>query len=69
MVLYAFFTPHAYLFSQFLRAVLQTLSIAFRGWRFKMDIVFLGAVALLWGLMVLLVWGFRKLERPQGARP
>ena len=34
-----------------------------------MDIVFLAAVAVLWGVMVLLVWGFRKLERPQGGRP
>lgn len=34
-----------------------------------MDIVFLAAGALLWLLMVLLVWGFRKLERPQGGRP
>ena len=34
-----------------------------------MDIVFLLAAAGLWGLMVLLVWGFRKLERPQGSRP
>ena len=69
MVLYAFFTRPADLCSLFLRAVFQTPSIAFRRWRSEMDIVFLGAVALLWGLMVLLVWGFRKLERPQGARP
>ncbi len=34
-----------------------------------MDILFFGAIAALWGLMVLLVLGFRKLERPQGARP
>ena len=33
-----------------------------------MDIVFLGGIALFWALMVLLVWGFRKLERPQGGR-
>jgi hypothetical protein len=33
-----------------------------------MDIVFVGAGALLWLLMVLLVWGLRKLERPQGGR-
>ena len=34
-----------------------------------MDIVFLALAGLLWGLMVLMVWGFRKLERPQGGRP
>ena len=34
-----------------------------------MDIIFLGLAAGLWGAMVLLVWGFRKLERPQGGRP
>jgi len=34
-----------------------------------MDMVFLGGIALLWGVMVLLVWGFEKLERPQGGRP
>jgi len=33
-----------------------------------MDIVFLGLAVLLWALMALLVWGFRKLERPQGGR-
>jgi hypothetical protein len=33
-----------------------------------MDIVFISVAAGLWGLMVLLVWGFRKLEKPQGAR-
>ncbi len=34
-----------------------------------MDFVFVAAVAGLWGLMVLLVRGFRKLEKPQGGRP
>ena len=34
-----------------------------------MDLVFLGGAALLWGVMVLMVWGLRKLERPQGGRP
>ena len=34
-----------------------------------MDIVFLAGIALFWGVMVLLVWGFLKLERPQGGRP
>jgi len=34
-----------------------------------MDIVFIAACAALWGAMVLLVWGLRKLEKPQGGRP
>jgi hypothetical protein len=34
-----------------------------------MDIVFIAATAALWGVLVLLVRGFRKLERPQGSRP
>jgi hypothetical protein len=34
-----------------------------------MDIVFIAAAAGLWGLMVLLVLGFKKLEKPQGGRP
>lgn len=33
-----------------------------------MDFVFLAGVAALWALMALMVWGFRKLERPQGGR-
>lgn len=33
-----------------------------------MDIIFLLGGALLWGVMALLVLGFRKLEKPQGGR-
>lgn len=33
-----------------------------------MDMVFIGGIALLWGVMVLLVRGFEKLEHPQGGR-
>lgn len=33
-----------------------------------MDIPFVLGGALLWGLMALLVWGFKKLEKPQGGR-
>lgn len=33
-----------------------------------MDIVFIVGAAALWGVMVLLVWGFQKLERPRGGR-
>ena len=34
-----------------------------------MDLVFIAIAAFLWLLMVLLAWGLRKLERPQGGRP
>ena len=34
-----------------------------------MDLVFIAAGAALWALMVLGVWGLRRLERPQGGRP
>jgi hypothetical protein len=34
-----------------------------------MDVVFLGGAALLWGAMVLLVWGFQSLEETEGGRP
>jgi hypothetical protein len=34
-----------------------------------MDMVFIAAAAGLWSVMVLLVWGFKKLEKPQGGRP
>ena len=34
-----------------------------------MDMVFIGGIVLLWGVMVLLVRGFEKLESPKGGRP
>jgi hypothetical protein len=33
-----------------------------------MDLVFVAAVALLWGVMALLVWGLQKLEQPKAGR-
>lgn len=33
-----------------------------------MDIAFIPGIAALWGVMVLLVAGFKKLEKPAGAR-
>ena len=30
--------------------------------------VYVAGLALLWGLMVLLVLGFKKLDKPQGGR-
>lgn len=34
-----------------------------------MDIVFIALASGLWGLMVLLVRGFKKLEKPARGRP
>ena len=34
-----------------------------------MDVIYLACAAALWGGMALLIWGLRKLERPQGGRP
>lgn len=33
-----------------------------------MDIAYVAGLALLWGLMALLVQGFKKLDKPQGGR-
>jgi hypothetical protein len=33
-----------------------------------MDLAFVLGAAALWGVMVLLVWGFKKLEKPEGGR-
>ena len=33
-----------------------------------MDLVYVAGLVLLWGLMALLVRGFRKLDPPQGGR-
>jgi len=33
-----------------------------------MDLVFAAIGLALWGLMVLTVWGLKKLEKPQGGR-
>lgn len=35
----------------------------------QMDLAFLALAVALWGVMVLLVAAFRRLERPQGGRP
>jgi hypothetical protein len=34
-----------------------------------MDTVYLAGFALLWGLTALLVFGLKKLDRPDGGRP
>jgi hypothetical protein len=34
-----------------------------------MDIVFVVAIAVFWGALAGLVWGFRKLEPAAGGRP
>ena len=33
-----------------------------------MDIPFVSGVVVLWALMALMVWGFKKLEKPEGGR-
>ena len=33
-----------------------------------MDLAFMVGAAALWGVTVLLVWGFGKLEKPEGGR-
>jgi len=33
-----------------------------------MDVMYIGLAAALWGVLVLLVMGFEKLEKPQGGR-
>ncbi len=33
-----------------------------------MDIPFVFGIAGLWAVMVLMVWGFKKLEKPEGGR-
>jgi len=50
-------------------APVSTLRVIHLTQELLMDIVFIAAAAGLWGLMVLLVWGFKKLEKPVGGRP
>ena len=50
-------------------APLATIRVIHLTQELLMDIVFIAAAAALWGLMVLLVWGFKKLEKPAGGRP
>ncbi|SFU78785.1 hypothetical protein SAMN05216350_105114 [Polaromonas sp. YR568] len=64
---YTFFIPATPLSSPFLHAESDTFSIVIR-WRKIMDLAFILGAASLWGVMVLLVWGFQKLEKPEGGR-
>ena len=34
-----------------------------------MDITFVIGIAALWAVMALMIWGFKKLDKPQGGRP
>jgi hypothetical protein len=52
---------------QFICKSLQLRHYLFGG--VAMDFVYAGACVALWGAMVLMVWGFKKLEKPQGGRP
>jgi hypothetical protein len=51
----------------FLRTGVQT-SVVHLNQELLMDVVIVVVAAGLWGLMVLLVWGFKKLEQPEGGR-
>jgi len=66
--LYVFFTATRQISSPFLRTGSQT-SVVHLIQELLMDIVFIAASAPRWGLMILLVWGFKKLEKPAGGRP
>ena len=33
-----------------------------------MDIPFVSGITALWAVMALMVWGFKKLEKPEGGR-
>jgi hypothetical protein len=66
--LYGFFIPVPDLSSLSLHPNKYASLIIFDRRR-SMDIVFIAAAAGLWGVMVLMVWGFRKLEKPAGGRP
>ena len=33
-----------------------------------MDIAYVSGIAALWGVLALMVWGFKKLEKPDGGR-
>ena len=66
--LYVFFTATRQISSLFLRTDSHTAVIHLTQ-ELLMDIVFVAAAAGLWGVMALMVWGFKKLEKPQGGRP
>jgi hypothetical protein len=65
--LYGFFTACPPSSSPFLHAASQTSAINLTG-ELLMDIAFIAAAAGLWGVMVLLVWGFGKLDAKAGGR-
>ena len=33
-----------------------------------MDVAYISGIAALWSLLALMVWGFKKLEKPDGGR-
>ena len=64
---YNFFTPCHAFSSLFLHAEIYAFNIVkSRSW--VMDIAYIGGIAALWGLLALMVWGFKKLEKPEGGR-
>jgi hypothetical protein len=66
--LYAVFTAARQSSSVFLRKGNQTSCVPSFVLGGFMDFVFVAGGVLLWGVTVLMVWGLRKLERPQGGR-
>ena len=68
LCLYGFLTPLLRLSSPFLRAKTYALVIVFFSLELGMDILFVGGIAALWGLLALMVWGFKKLEKPEAGR-
>ncbi|NMM07679.1 hypothetical protein [Polaromonas sp.] len=64
---YGFFTASRPRSSPFLRTTGQT-SVIHLTLELFMDLAFIAIATGLWGLMVLLVWGFQKLERPLKGR-
>ena len=66
--LYAFYTPTPHLSTPFLRPPTYAWPINFSRKCDGMDVLWIAGVGLLWGVMVLLVKGFQRLEKPKGGR-
>lgn len=65
--IYGIFTASCAISSLFLHTNLQTPGIHLTK-ELPMDIVYLSTTAGFWAVLVLLVWGFNKLENPKGGQ-